>query len=180
KFGNPSSLHSFGRETHEAIEVARMRVAKALSAKPEEIYFTSGGTEADNLALKGLAFRYLNEKNKTKKRGKKKNGHIITSVIEHPAILNVCKYLETLGIEVTYLPVDKFGLVDLKELENAIREDTFLISIMSANNEIGTIEPIEEIGNIAKKNNIKFHTDAVQAFGKVKLDMSKLNIDLLS
>jgi len=181
KFGNPSSLHAFGRETHEAIELARSRVAKSLGAKEEEIYFTSGGTEADNLALKGLAFKYLNEENKKTKRGKKKKiGHIITSSIEHPAILNVCKYLETLGIEVTYLPVDNFGLVDLEKLENSIREDTFLISIMTANNEIGTIQPIEEIGKIAKKNNIKFHTDAVQAFGKVNLDMSKLNVDLLS
>ncbi len=183
KFGNPSSLHVFGREAHEAIEQARERVARAIGASTDEIIFTSSGTEADNLALKGLAFKYINEVNAGKSlkgRQKKALGHIITSSIEHPAILNVAKYLQSIGFDVTYLPVDNYGLVDPKSLEEAIRDDTFAISIMAANNEIGTIEPIDEIGRIAKKHNVKFHTDAVQAFGKMKLDMSAQDIDMMS
>lgn len=159
----------FGRKTKKAIEEARERVALALNAKPKEIYFTSGGSESDNIALKGIARAY-----------RKKGNHIITSKIEHPAILNSCSSLEKEGFEVTYLNVDKNGLISLEELENEITSKTILISIMFANNEIGTIEPIEEIGRIAKKHSVIFHTDSVQAVGNVLIDVNKLNIDLLS
>lgn len=155
QYGNPSSIYSIGREAKRAIEEARKRVASLINCKPEEIYFTSCGSESDNTALKGFA-------NANKNKGK----HIITSKIEHPAILNTCKSLEKQGYEVTYLDVDKNGFVNLETLKNSIRKDTILISIMFANNEIGTIEPIEEISKIAHKNNIIFHTDAVQAVRK--------------
>lgn len=170
-FGNPSSLYSIGREGKEAVEAAREKLAKALGAKPEEIYFTSGGTESDNWAVKGTAFT-------RRKKGK----HIITTPIEHHAVLYPCEYLETQGFDVTYLPVDKYGLVDPAELENAIRGDTILISIMYANNEIGTIEPIPEIGEIAREYDIPFHTDAVQAIGNIPLDLQgkDRNVDMLS
>jgi cysteine desulfurase len=170
-FGNPSSLYSVGREAKEAIETAREQLAKALGAKPEEIYFTSGGTESDNWAIKGTAFS-------RRKKGK----HIITTSIEHHAVLYPCEYLEAHGFEVTYLPVDRHGLVDPAEVEAAIREDTILISVMYANNEIGTIEPIQEIGNIAKEHDVLFHTDAVQVIGAVPLDMKQkhMNVDMLS
>lgn len=170
-FGNPSSLYSIGREGKEAIEAAREKVSKALGAKPEEIYFTSGGTESDNWAIKGTAFA-------KKGRGK----HIITTPIEHHAVLYPCEYLETQGFEVTYLPVDEYGLVDPATVEEAIRKDTILISVMYANNEIGTIEPIKEIGKVAKENNIAFHTDAVQVLGSVPLDMKNTHkdVDMLS
>lgn len=167
KFGNASSLHSWGREAREALEESREKVAKLINADANEIIFTGSGTESDNLAIKGIAY----------KQGK---GHIITSRIEHPAVLETCKYLEKKGFDVTYLPVDKYGLVDPKQVEEAIRDDTILISIMHANNEIGTIEPIEEIGKIAKKHGIPFHTDAVQSVGKIEVDVKKLNVDLLS
>jgi len=172
-YGNASSIHSFGRDAFDAVEKAREQVADLLSSDAEEIIFTSGGTESDNLAIKGAA--YYNKE----KRGSK-GYHIITSAIEHPAVLETCKHLEKKGFNVKYLPVDKYGFIDLKNLEEAISKDTFLITIMFGNNEIGTIEPIEEIGRIAKKNNILFHTDAIQAVGKVPIDVNKLNIDLLS
>ncbi len=167
KFGNASSLHAYGREAREALEKSREEVAKLINADADEIIFTGSGTESDNLAIKGIAFKY----------GK---GHIITSKIEHPAVLETCKYLEKKGFDVTFLPVDEYGLVKLEDVENAIRDDTILISIMHANNEIGTIEPIEEIGEIARKHGIIFHTDAVQSAGKIEIDVKKINVDLLS
>jgi len=172
-YGNPSSIHSFGREAFDAVEESRKKVADIICANEDEMVFTSGGTESDNLAIKGVAFR-----NK-KKRGSK-GTHIITSAIEHPGVLTTCKYMEKIGFNVKYLSVDKHGLIDIKELEDAISKDTFLITIMFANNEIGTIEPMEKIGKIAKEHDVIFHTDAVQAVGKVPIDVNKLNIDLLA
>lgn len=169
EFGNPSSLYSIGRRAKRAIEQARERVARAINAKPKEIYFTGCGSESDNLAIKGIAYGL-----------KSKGNHIITSKIEHHAVLNSCKTLEQEGFEVTYLNVDKDGLINLGELQNAITDKTILITIMTANNEIGTIEPIEEIGKIAKANNVYFHTDSVQAIGNLKIDVQKMNIDSLS
>jgi len=154
-YGNPSSIYSLGKQAKEAIMVARIRVAAALNCRTQEIYFTSGGTESDNLALKGIAMANSNFGN-----------HIITSKIEHPAILNSCKFLENLGFRITYLNVDSLGRINLEELERAITRKTILISIMFANNEIGTIQPIKQIGAIAKKYNIIFHTDSVQAIRK--------------
>ena len=158
-----------GRRAKKAVEEARERVAKAIGSKNKEIYFTSGGSESDNIALKGIAFA-----------NKEKGNHIITTKIEHPAILNTCRTLEKQGFEVTYLNVDKEGLINLEELKEAITNKTILISVMFANNEIGTIEPIEQIGKIAKEHNILFHTDSVQAIGNVKIDVNKMNIDMLS
>ena len=172
-YGNPASIHSFGRDVLDDVENSREQVSGLINASSDEIIFTAGGTESDNIAVKGVAFKNRD------KRGAKGN-HIITSVIEHPAVLETCKHLEKLGYNVEYLPVDKYGIIDTDALENTISKDTFLISIMFANNEIGTIEPIKEIGKIAKKHNIIFHTDAVQAVGKVPIDVNKLNIDLLS
>lgn len=169
KYGNPSSVYSLGNESKNAIEIAREKVAKALNAKPNEIFFTAGGSEADNWAIKGVAYA-----------NKGKGNHIITSKIEHHGILHTCKYLEKHGFNVTYLDVDEYGLVDLQQLEEAITDDTILITIMFANNEIGTIQPIKEIGKIAKDKEVLFHTDAVQAVGHVKIDVDDLNIDLLS
>lgn len=169
EFGNPSSLYSIGRRAKRAIEQARERVARAINAKPKEIYFTGCGSESDNLAIKGIAYGL-----------KSKGNHIITSKIEHHAVLNSCKTLEQEGFDVTYLNVDKDGLINLGELKNAITDKTILITIMTANNEIGTIEPIEEIGKIAKANNVYFHTDSVQAIGNLKIDVQKMNIDSLS
>ncbi|NLW40636.1 MAG: cysteine desulfurase NifS [Tissierellia bacterium] len=169
KYGNPSSVYSLGNESKNAIEIAREKVAKALNAKPNEIFFTAGGSEADNWAIKGVAYA-----------NKGKGNHIITSKIEHHGILHTCKYLEKHGFNVTYLDVDEYGLVDLQQLEEAITDDTILITIMFANNEIGTIQPIKEIGKIAKDKGVLFHTDAVQAVGHVKIDVDDLNIDLLS
>ena len=154
-YGNPSSMYGIGRQNKRVIEEARNMVAREINAKSKEVYFTSCGTESDNLAVKGIAYA-----------NKNKGKHIIISKIEHPAILNTCKALEKSGYEITYLNVDSKGFVRLYELENSIRKDTILISIMFANNEIGTIQPIEQIGRIAKKNNIVFHTDAVQAIRK--------------
>ena len=168
-YGNPSSAYRIGRENKAIIEDARKQVAKVLNANTEEIYFTSGGSESDNMALKGVAFA-----------NQDKGRHIITSKIEHPAVLDTCKELERHGFEITYINVDKKGIVDLKQLETSIREDTILISIMFANNEIGTIEPIKNIGRIAKQYNILFHTDSVQAIGNIKIDVKELGIDLLS
>jgi len=168
-FGNPSSLHSHGQEAKKAIEEAREKVAKALGADSEEIYFTSGGSESDNWALKGVAYAL-----------KEKGNHIITTEIEHHAVLHTCRYLEKEGFKVTYLPVDEYGLVKPEDLKKAITDKTILVSIMFANNEIGTIEPIEELVKIAHEKNIYFHTDAVQAVGNVPIDVKKLDVDLLS
>ena len=168
-FGNPSSLYSIGKQNKEAISISRMKIATSINAKVNEIYFTNGGSESDNLAIKGIAFA-----------NKKRGNHIITSKIEHPAVLNTCKYLEKFGFEVTYLDVDNNGFINLKQLENSIRRNTILISIIFANNEIGTIQPIKEISRIAKKYRIYFHTDAVQAMGNIKIDVRELGIDSLS
>ncbi len=172
-YGNPSSIHWFGREAHDAVDMSRKNVADILNAREDEIIFTAGGTEGDNIAIKGVAY------NNKDKRGLK-GPHIITSQIEHPAVLQTCKHLEAEGFEVKYLSVDEYGVVKLDELKKSICKNTFLISIMFANNEIGTIEPVEEIGKIAKENNILFHTDAVQAVGKTPIDVKQLHIDLLA
>lgn len=169
RFGNGSSLHSFGLEAREAIEDAREKVAGLINAEPSEIYFTSGGTESDNLALKGIALK-----------NRKKGRHIITSSFEHPAILEVCKALTKMDCDVTYLPVTREGLVEPEAVKEAIRPDTILISIMHANNEIGTIEPLQEIGQIAKEKGIYFHSDGVQSVGKVPVDVKALGLDALS
>jgi cysteine desulfurase len=169
KFGNPSTIYSYGRDTKSAVEEAREKVAKALGAQPKEIFFTGSGTEADNWAVKGVAYA-----------NRQKGKHIITTNIEHHAILHTCQYLESDGFDVTYLPVDENGLVTADQVRAAIRPDTILISIMFANNEIGTIQPIAEIGKVAKEKGIYFHTDAVQAVGNVAIDVNELNIDLLS
>ena len=168
-YGNPSSIYKFAQEAHEAKEAARERVAEILAAKPEEVVFTSGGTEANNFAIKGIAYA-----------NKEKGNHIITSKVEHHAVLNVCKWLEKQGYEVTYVGVDKYGIVDLDELRDVIGDKTILISIMHANNEIGTIEPIAEIAKIAKEKGIYLHTDAVQTVGKLSTDVNELGVDLLS
>lgn len=168
-YGNPSSVYRFSGKAQKAVSEAREQIAETLGANSREIYFTAGGSESDNWALKATAYT-LREKGK----------HIITSRIEHHAILHTCEYLETLGFEVTYLPVDEFGQVDPADVERAIREDTILISVMFANNEIGTIQPIAEIGKIAKAHKVLFHTDAVQAFGHVGINVKDMNIDMLS
>ena len=168
-YGNPSSIYKISQENKKAVETARKQVADAIKASPELIYFTAGGSESDNWALKGIADSYFS-----------KGKHIITTAIEHHAILHTCEYLETKGYEVTYLPVDEMGLVSLDELKAAIRPDTILVSVMFANNEIGTIEPIAEIGAICKEKGVLFHTDAVQAVGHVPIDVDAMNIDMLS
>ena len=168
-YGNPSAIYSFAGEANKAVTKAREQLASVIHAKPEEIYFTGGGSESDNWALKATVEAYAN-----------KGKHIITTAIEHHAILHTAEYLEKNGCEVTYVGVDENGVVKLEELEAAIRPDTILISVMTANNEIGTIQPIEEIGKIAKKNGILFHTDAVQAFGHIPIDVDQMNIDMLS
>ena len=169
RFGNPSSIHSFGREGKQAMDRARDRVAKSLGAGSGEIYFTGSGTEADNWALKGTAYA-----------NRDRGNHIITSKVEHHAVLHACKYLERHGFDVTYLDVDEYGMVNPEDLKKAIKDGTILISIMFANNEIGTIQPVEEIGKIAKEKGIYFHTDAVQAMGNTAIDVGRQNIDLLS
>lgn len=169
EYGNPSSLYSIGRSSKRAIENARQEVAKLINCDKSEIYFTGCGTESDNTALKGIAHRY-----------KEKGNHIITTKIEHHAILESCKTLERQGFDITYLNVDERGIVDLQQLENAVNEKTVLISIMFANNEIGTIQPIKEIAKIAKQKNIIFHTDAVQAVGNIAIDVKEMGIDMLS
>ena len=168
-YGNASSIYEVGQRSKEAITTAREDIAKVLGAKTEEIYFTAGGSEADNWALKAAFEAYS-----------KKGNHIITTKIEHHAILHTCEYLEKKGAEITYLDVDENGLVNLDELQKAIRPETILISIMFANNEIGTIEPVKEIGMIAKEHGVLFHSDAVQAFGQVPIDVDEMNIDMLS
>lgn len=168
-YGNPSAIYTFAGKTKKAVDEARAVVASGIGAKPEEIYFTGGGSEADNWALKAAAEAYAD-----------KGKHIITTKIEHHAILHTAQYLEKNGYEVTYLDVDENGIVSPENLKKAIRPDTILISVMMANNEIGTIEPIEELGAIAKENGILFHTDAVQTFGHIPIDVDKMNIDMLS
>ena len=168
-YGNPSSLHYFGQEAHKAVENARHQVASALNAEDNEIVFTGCGTEADNMALKGIAEKYQS-----------KGKHIITSSVEHHAILHTCEYLEKHGFEVTYLPVDEYGMVKAEQVRDAIRSDTILVSIMFANNEVGTIMPIKEIGAVCREKGVFFHTDAVQAVGHVAIDVKAMNIDLLS
>ena len=168
-YGNPSAIYSFAGESKKAVDEARANVADLINARPEDIYFTGGGSESDNWALKATAEAY-----------ESKGKHIITSRIEHHAILHTCAYLEQKGYEVTYLDVDEDGKISLEELEKAIRPDTILISIMSANNEIGTIQPIKEIGKIAHDHGVLFHTDAVQAFGHIPIDVEEMNIDMLS
>lgn len=169
EFGNPSSVYSFAAKNKTVIEKAREMIAASINAKPKEIYFTGGGSESDNMAIKGIARAY-----------KDKGRHIITSKIEHHAVLHSLRALEKEGYEVTYLDVDEYGVVKLDELKKAIRDDTILITIMFANNEIGTIEPVKEIGQIAKEHGILFHTDAVQAYTQVPIDVKELNIDLMS
>ena len=168
-YGNPSSIHSTGRDARRAVDAARKQVAAAIGAQPTEIYFTAGGSESDNWAIKGTAFA---------KRAK--GSHIITSQIEHHAVLHTCAWLEKQGFEVTYLPVDEFGRVRVEDVEKAITDKTILISIMAANNEIGTLQPITEIGKLAKSRGILFHTDAVQAMGAIPIDVNAMNIDMLS
>ncbi len=168
-FGNPSSLYSYGQEAREAVEEARRKIARFIGAEASEIVFTSGGTEADNFALEGIAF--ANED---------RGNHIITTSIEHHAVIETARFLEKRGFRVTYLPVDEFGLVDPDEVRRSITDKTVLISVMQANNEVGTIEPIAEIGRIAKEAGIYFHTDAVQALGHLQVDVGELGVDLLS
>lgn len=169
QYGNPSSLYRLARESKSALDAARIQVASALGAKPEEIYFTSGGTESDNWALIGTAFAL-----------QKKGNHIITSAIEHHAIHHTCDYLKKLGFSITYLPVDESGKVRIDDVISAITEKTILVSVMFANNEIGTIQPVAEIGKICRERGILFHTDAVQAIGNVQINVSDMNIDMLS
>ncbi|MBI9033297.1 MAG: cysteine desulfurase [Bacteroidales bacterium] len=168
-FGNPSSQHCFGLETKFAIEIARKQISTLLNCNPDEVVFTSGGTESNNYAIKGIAFEKHSQGN-----------HIITSQIEHPAVLEVCRFLETKGFEITYLPVDHYGCINLSQLENAIRPTTILITIMHANNEVGTIQPIREISKLASEKGICFHTDAAQTVGKIETDVQHLGVDLLT
>ncbi|MGB3907890.1 MAG: cysteine desulfurase NifS [Methanomethylovorans sp.] len=168
-FGNASSLHSFGQEAADALSFSREQVAATIGAEPQEIIFTSGGTESDNMAIKGAAYI-------SSSRGK----HIISSVIEHPAVLHTCRQLEKEGFEVTYVPVDNEGILDMQFLEDSIREDTILISIMHANNEIGTVQPIKEISELIRGRGIILHTDAVQSVGKIPVDVNELGVDMLS
>ncbi len=168
-FGNPSSVHTYGIKTKLAVENARLQIAKLINCEPSEIIFTSGGTESNNFAIRGIAFA-----------NKEKGNHIITSSVEHPAVFEVCKYLEKFGFEITYLPVDKYGMVSPDDLQNAIRKETILVSIMHANNEVGTIQPIKKLVKIAKEHNIFFHSDAAQSLGKIPVDVKGMGVDLLS
>ncbi len=168
-FGNPSSSHSYGIETKKAVENARKQVANLINCKPHEIIFTSGGSESNNYAIKGIAYAYENRGN-----------HIITSTVEHPAVIEVCKYLERKGFKISYIPVDEYGIIDLDQLKKAITKQTILITVMHANNEIGTIQPISKIAKIAQKNSIYFHTDAAQSTGKYPVDVKEMGVDLLS
>jgi cysteine desulfurase len=168
-YGNPSSIYSLSRDTKKAIDLSRDRVSKAINAESNEIYFTGGGSEADNWALKGIAYAH-----------KKKGNHIITTNIEHHAVLHACEFLEKQGFEITYLPVDKLGFININDLQNAITDKTILVSIMFANNEIGTIQSIKEIGALCREKKVLFHTDAVQAIGALPVDVKEMNIDMLS
>jgi cysteine desulfurase len=169
EFGNPSSSHWYGIKPKRAVEHARKQVANLINCSPEEIVFTSGGTESNNHAIKGIAAAKCGQGN-----------HVVTTQIEHPATLEACEYLERIGYQVTYLPVDEFGMVSVSDLENAIRDETILITVMHANNEVGTVEPIEEVSRIAKARGIAFHTDAAQSLGKIPADVNTLGVDLLS
>ena len=169
KYGNPNSIHSFGQEAREAIEEAREKIAHLIGANPSEIVFTAGGTEADNYAIKGIAWA-----------NQKKGNHIITSKIEHHAVLHSCQFLEKQGFRVTYLPVDKYGLIDPEDVKKAITDKTILVTIMHANNEIGTIEPIKEISKVVKKAGVYFHIDSVQTVGHIPIDVNDLGVDMLS
>ncbi len=169
QYGNPSSLHQFGQWTRAAIEEARDRVAKLIGAESEEVYFTSGGTESDNMVIKGVGFKNF-----------EKRGHFITSKIEHKAVLEPVKFMEKLGFTATYLDVDEYGLVHPETLKDSMRDDTILVSIIAANNEVGTIEPIKELAEIAHEKGVLFHTDAVQAFGKIPVDVKDLDVDFLA
>lgn len=175
RFGNASTLYRLGVDAKEVLEKARKQVADLINADPSEITFTSGGTESDNMVIKGIALKEIQKSTEENPRN-----HIITSAIEHPAVLKTCEFLEKFGFEVTYLPVDEDGLISLDDLKNAIKDSTILITIMHANNEVGTIQPIKEIGEIAREHNIPFHTDAVQSAGKIPVDVKEQNIDLLS
>ncbi|MCC3144074.1 cysteine desulfurase [Halanaerobium sp. Z-7514] len=168
-FGNPSSTHQLGIKAKNTLESARAKIAEFLNASPEEIIFTSGGSESNNMAIKGTAYSYQN-----------KGKHIITTEIEHPAVIEPCEFLADNSYEITYLPVDKYGVVKIDSLKKAIRDDTILISVMHANNEVGSIQPIEEIAKIAAKKDLLFHTDAAQSVGKIRVDVKKLGIDMLS
>lgn len=168
-YGNASSVHAFGREAREGVEHARNQVAAAINASPDEIFFTAGGTESDNMAIKGVAHKYA-----------KKGKHIITTAIEHHAVLHTCEALEKEGYEVTYLPVDEDGLISVEQVRAAMRDDTILVTVMFANNEVGTIEPIAEIGALCRERNVLFHTDAVQAVCHIPIDVRAMNIDLMS
>lgn len=168
-YGNASSVHAFGREAREGVEHARNQVAAAINASPDEIFFTAGGTESDNMAIKGVAHKYA-----------KKGKHIITTAIEHHAVLHTCEALEKEGYEVTYLPVDEDGLISVEQVKAAMRDDTLLVTVMFANNEVGTIEPIAEIGALCRERNVLFHTDAVQAVCHIPIDVRAMNIDLMS
>jgi len=169
KYGNPNSIHSFGQEAREAVEEAREKIAHLIGANSSEIIFTAGGTEADNYAIKGIAWA-----------NQKKGNHIITSKIEHHAVLHSCQFLEKQGFKITYLPVDKYGLIDPEDAKKAITDKTILVTIMHANNEIGTIEPIKEISKVAKKAGVYFHTDSVQTAGHIPIDVNDLGVDMLS
>jgi cysteine desulfurase len=168
-YGNASSIHTFGRKARAGVDKSREIIAKMLNAQESEIYFTSGGTESNNLAIKGIAHSYQD-----------KGNHIITSSVEHPSVLNTCRFLESQGFKVTYLPVDGFGMVDPSDVRKAISENTIIVSIMHANNEVGTINDIDEIGKITKEFEVLFHTDAVQTFGKLPIDVNKIGVDILS
>jgi cysteine desulfurase len=169
QFGNPSSLHADGVAARDAVDRARARIASIIGARPDEIVFTSGGTESNNLAIKGIAYANV-----------KKGKHLIVSAIEHDCVINSCKWLETQGFEVTYLPVNRTGLVGLSELEAAMRKDTVLVSIMHGNNEIGTVQPIEEMGKLCREREVYFHTDACQSFGKLRIDVQRQKLDLIT
>jgi cysteine desulfurase len=175
EFGNASSIHAFGQQARAAVETAREQVAALLNARPQEIVFTSGGTESDNHAIFGGIQAALPERPSSSKAA-----HVITSAIEHEAVLNTCQELEKQGVAVTYLPVSREGLIDLRELKAAVRPETVLISVMHANNELGTVQPLEEIGGIAAENGVYFHTDAVQSAGKIPVDVKACQVDLLS
>ncbi len=168
-FGNPSSSHEFGRETKQAVQIARSQVASLLNCQPDEIVFTGGGTESNNYAVQGIAFAQRHQGN-----------HIITTQIEHPAVLEVCRFLESVGFEITYLPVDEYGGVKVEDVEKAIRSETILVTIMHANNEVGTIQPLEEVAALARARNICIHTDAAQSVGKIPADVKTLGVDALS
>ena len=168
-FGNPSSIHSFGREARKAVEASRNKVAQSIGANPEEVVFTSGGTESDHMAIRGVAYA-----------NRKKGNHIITSAVEHHAVLDTCKALEKEGFELTVLPVDGYGMVSPQDVAKAIKDNTTLITVMHANNEVGTIQPISEIGEIARERGVLFHTDAVQSMGKIPVNVIDLKVDLLS